>query len=155
MKIDLKLSKYLKDYLKHLYDPSGSFPDHTICIDHDSKIATYIIPYLKYQPGEHISQTINFHIILNWKLKFFDEKKNYLSQYDQNRFQHTVNYMFMHDFALYLYRRRVKNILQLPYETQKEIILSFCDDYHISFDWDADVYDTLKKRLYRHLKYKK
>jgi len=155
MQIKLSLNKYLRDYLKNMYDRENTLPDNVISISSDSKIAPYIIPYLKNPPADLGEVPHNFLIRLNWKLKFFDERKNYLSHYDQSRFQYTVNYMFLHEFTSYVYRRKVRNFIQLSPETQKDIILSFCEDYHISFDWDADVYDTMKKRLYRFFKYKK
>lgn len=155
MQIEIRLSKYLRDYLKFIYDPEGKYPANAISIGSDSKIAPYIIPYLKSRPNIPDEIKGNFIIILKWNLKFYDMRKNYMSIYDQRRFQYSVNYMFMHEFVNYVYRRKIRNFIHLSEETQKEIILSFCDDYHISFDWDADVYDTLKKRLYRYLKFKK
>lgn len=155
MQIEIKLNKYLRDYLKFVYDRDGNYPLNTISIGSDSKIASYIIPYLKNHPLDVEIQRTNFIIILKWKLKFFDETKNYLSVYDQRRFQYSVNYMFMHEFTNFVYRRKVSNFFNCTLETQKDVILAFCEEYNINFDWDADVYDTLKKRLYRYLKFKK
>lgn len=155
MQIEIRISKYLRDYLKYVYDYDGHYPSNTISIGSNSKIATYIIPYLKIPPISKDPQKCNFIIILNWNLKFFNEHKNYLSIYDQRRFQYSVNYMFMHEFTNFVYKRKVKNFIHQTPELQKDIILAFCEEYRISFDWDADVYDTMKKRLYRYLKLKK
>lgn len=153
MVVHLNLNGYIAEYLKHRYDPENLLKGNTILANQRSRIAYYLIPYL---PGNVDSdrKSKNFKIQFSHNPIHIPDKTIYLGKTNELRFNFFVGNMFMTEFVDYVQTNRIRNFLQQKEETRQDIILRFIEAHGISFDHDADIYETLKKRIYRFYKLK-